>query len=161
MVLVEGNIRHIKVCLRGWEYLVLPLCLQKGSISSCIQALIERTLVVLCLWVMWEATFLAIILMPLIETTHFDRRCIGHRSKFDTRISFILVVVVKSTLILLGVLHCIRVTSGFEPRPNFIGNYISVFVSHLTIESCIFAGACFFIDHSTIIASCLWRVVTR
>ena len=110
---------------------------------------------------MWEATFLAIILMPLIETTHFDRRCIGHRSKFDTRISFILVVVVKSTLILLGVLHCIRVTSGFEPRPNFIGNYISVFVSHLTIESCIFAGACFFIDHSTIIASCLWRVVTR
>ena len=115
---------------------------------------------------MWEATFLAIILMPLIETTHFDRRCIGHRSEFDTRISFILVVVVKSTLILLGVLHCIRVTSGFEPRPNFIGNYISVFVSHLTIETCIFAcacasaSACFFIDYSAIIASCLWRVVT-
>ena len=111
---------------------------------------------------MWEATFLAIILMPLIETTHFDWRCIGHRSEFDTRISFILVVVVKSTLILLGVFHCIRVASRFKPRPNFIGNYISVFVSQLAIETCIFAGTrtCFFIDYSAIIASCLWRVVT-
>ena len=110
---------------------------------------------------MWEATFLAIILMSLIETTHFDRRCIRHRSEFDTRISFILVVVVKPTLILLGVFHCVRVACWFEPRPNFIGNYIPVFVSHLTIETCIFAGACFLIDHSTIVASCLWRVVTR
>ena len=111
---------------------------------------------------MWEATFLAIILRSLIETTHFDRRCIRHRSEFDTRISFILVVVVKSTLVLLGVFHCIRVASRFKPRPNFIGNYISVFVSHLSIETCIFAciSACFFIDYSAIIACCLWRVVT-
>ena len=158
MVLVESNIRHIKVCLRGLEYLSLTLCLQKGSIGPCIQALIERTLVMLCLR-MWEAAFLAIILMSLIETTHFDRGCIRHRSEFDTRISFILVVVVKSTLILLSVFHCIRVASWFKPRPNFIGNYISIFVSQLTIETCIFACACFFINHSTIVASCLWRVV--
>ena len=109
---------------------------------------------------MWEAAFLAIILMSLIETTHFDRRCIRHRSEFDTRISFILVVVVKSTLILLGVFHCIRVASWFKPRPNFIGNYVSIFVSRLTIESCKFVGTCFFINYSTIVASCLWRVVS-
>ena len=61
-------------------------------------------------------------------------------------------------MILLGVFHCVRVASWFQPGPNFIRNDISVLISHRAIESGVFVSL---IVHPIVVACCLRGMVPR